>query len=37
MRRLLEKHGYERCGEIVVKDVLGREKRRAAYERLLHG
>ncbi|WP_232050824.1 GNAT family N-acetyltransferase [Arabiibacter massiliensis] len=35
MQKLLEKHGYERCGTLAFKDVLGREKRRAAYERLL--
>ena len=35
MQRLLEKHGYERCGEIAIKDVFGREKIRVAYERLL--
>ncbi|WP_449315130.1 GNAT family N-acetyltransferase [Rubneribacter sp.] len=37
MQRLLEKHGYARCGQIAIKDVLGREKRRVAYERLLRG
>lgn len=36
MRKLLVKHGYEHCGDLVIKDVFGREKRRAAYERLLH-
>ena len=35
MQRLLEKHGYERCGTIEVRDVFGRQKRRVAYERLL--
>ena len=35
MQNLLEKHGYERCGTIVIKDVFGREKRRVGYERLL--
>lgn len=35
MQKLLEKHGYARCGEIVMKDVLGREKRRVGFERML--
>lgn len=35
MQKLLEKHGYRRCGTVVIRDVLGREKRRAGYERLL--
>lgn len=35
MQKLLEKHGYERCGEFTIKDVFGREKQRRAYERLL--
>lgn len=35
MQHLLEKHGYERCGTLVIKDVFGREKRRVAYERML--
>lgn len=35
MQKLLEKHGYARCGEIVIKDVLGREKRRIGFERTL--
>lgn len=35
MQKLLEKHGYERCGTITIKDVFGREKRRACYERTL--
>lgn len=35
MRNLLEKHGYERCGTITIKDVFGREKRRVGYERML--
>ncbi len=35
MQKLLEKHGYERCGTITMKDVFGREKRRVGYERML--
>lgn len=36
MQKLLEKHGYEPCGTLAIKDVLGREKTRLAYERVLH-
>ncbi|MFR1640741.1 MAG: hypothetical protein ACLSVD_17335 [Eggerthellaceae bacterium] len=35
MQKLLEKHGYRRCGVVVIRDVLGREKRRVGFERLL--
>ncbi len=35
MQRLLEKRGYRRCGTVTIRDVLGREKRRAGYEKLL--
>ncbi len=35
MRRLLEKRGFAHCGTVEVRDVFGRQKRRAAYERLL--
>lgn len=35
MQKLLEKHGYERCGAMVIRDVFGREKHRVAYERVL--
>lgn len=35
MQNLLEKHGYRRCGVVVIRDALGREKRRVGYERLL--
>lgn len=35
MQKLLEKHGYRRCGIVAIRDVLGREKRRVGYERLL--
>ena len=28
MQNLLEKHGYERCGTITIKDVFGRVKHR---------
>ena len=33
MQNLLEKHGYERCGTITIKDVFGRVKHRVGYER----
>ena len=35
MQNLLEKHGYERCGTITIKDVFGRVKHRVGYERML--
>ena len=35
IQKLLEKHGYARCGILSMKDVFGRRKTRVAYERLL--
>lgn len=35
IQKLLEKHGYAPCGTISMKDVFGRRKVRAAYERML--
>lgn len=35
MRHLLEKHGYQHCGTVIIRDVFGREKRRSGYERML--
>ncbi|MEG1492654.1 MAG: GNAT family N-acetyltransferase [Gordonibacter sp.] len=35
IQNMLEKHGYTRCGTIVIKDVFGRKKARLAYERML--
>lgn len=35
IQKLLEKHGYIRCGSISIGDVFGRKKMRIVYERLL--
>ncbi len=35
MKKMLLKHGYTACGVIAFKDVFGRKKRRAAFERLV--
>lgn len=35
MQRLLDKHGYEYCGLVTIRDTLGRAKRRCAYEHLM--
>ena len=35
IQKLLEKHGYARCGILSMRDVFGRRKTRVAYERLL--
>ncbi|MDJ1651559.1 MULTISPECIES: GNAT family N-acetyltransferase [Gordonibacter] len=35
IQKLLEKHGYTRCGILSIKDVFGRRKERIAYEKLL--
>lgn len=35
MRSLLQKHGYTECGVIRFRDYLGREKRRAIFEKIL--